>query len=76
MILEVSLPPVLPAVIVYAADEATAVGFPLMAPVEESRDNPAGSVGETDHEVIVPPPMVGVNVVIAVPFSNVTEVEL
>jgi hypothetical protein len=47
-----------------------------MAPVEESRDSPAGSDGETDHEVIVPPPMVGVNVVIAVPFSNVTEVEL
>ena len=47
-----------------------------MAPVEESRDKPAGSVGETDHEVIVPPLVVGVNVVVAVPFSKVREVEL
>tara|TARA_B100001113_G_scaffold301901_1_gene261098 strand:+ start:586 stop:813 length:228 start_codon:yes stop_codon:yes gene_type:complete len=74
--LAVSLPPVLPAVIVYTADEVTAVGFPLMAPVEESRDKPGGSVGETDHVVIAPPLMVGVNVFIAVPFSNVREVEL
>ena len=76
VILAVSLPPVLLAVIVYAADEATAVGFPLMAPVVESRDKPAGSDGETDQEVIAPPLVVGVNVVIAVPFSNVREFEL
>ena len=74
--LAVSLPPVLPAVIVYAADEATAVGFPLMAPVEESRDKPAGSDGETDQEVMAPPLVVGVNVVMAVPFSKVREFEL
>ena len=76
VILAVSLPPVLLAVIVYAADEATAVGFPLIAPVEESRESPAGSDGETDQEVIAPPLVVGVNVVIAVPFSRVSEVEL
>ena len=49
----------------------TAEGVPLMAPVEESRDNPAGKDGETDQEVIVPPLEVGVAVVIAVPFVNV-----
>ena len=76
VILAVSLPPVLLAVIVYAADEATAVGFPLIAPVDESRVRPAGSDGETDQEVIAPPLVVGVNVVMPVPFSKVREVEL
>lgn len=51
----------------------TAVGVPLMAPVEESKDKPAGRDGETDHEVIVPPLEVGVAVVIAVPFVSVNE---
>ena len=72
----VSLPPVLLAVIVYVAEEVTAVGVPLMAPVEASKDNPAGSVGETDHDVIVPPLTVGVTVVIAVPFVRVNELGL
>ena len=76
VMLAVSLPPVFLAVTVYAADDVTAVGVPLMAPVEESRDKPASSDGETDQEVIAPPPVVGVNVVIAVPFSKVREVEL
>ena len=67
----VSLPPVLLAVIVYVAEEVTAVGVPLMAPVEASNDKPAGSVGETDHDVIAPPLTVGVAVVIAVPFVSV-----
>ena len=53
----------------------TAEGVPLIAPVEESRDNPAGKDGETVHEVIVPPPTVGVSVVMVVPFSNVRELE-
>jgi hypothetical protein len=47
-----------------------------MAPVEESRDKPAGSDGETDQEVMAPPLVVGVNVVMAVPFSKVREFEL
>ena len=51
----------------------TADGVPLIAPVEESRDRPAGSDGETDHEVIVPPLEVGVTEVIAVPFVRVNE---
>ena len=76
VMLAVSLPPVLLAVMVYVADEATAVGFPLIAPVEESRDKPAGSDGETDQEVMAPPLVVGVNVVMAVPFSKVREFEL
>ena len=53
----------------------TAEGVPLIAPVEESRDNPAGKDGETDQEVIVPPPTVGVSVVMVVPFSRVSELE-
>ena len=76
VMLAVTLQPVLLAVMVYVADEVTAVGFPLMAPVEESRDKPAGSDGETDQEVMAPPLVVGVNVVMAVPFSKVREFEL
>jgi hypothetical protein len=46
-----------------------------MAPVEESKERPAGKPGETVHEVIVPPPTVGVSVVMVVPFSKVRELE-
>ena len=49
----------------------TAEGVPLMAPVEESSDSPAGSDGETDHDVTVPPLEVGVMVVIVVPLVRV-----
>ena len=51
----------------------TAVGVPEMAPVDESSDKPAGSEGETDHVVMVPPLAVGVTVVIAVPLVSVNE---
>ena len=44
-----------------------------MAPVDESSESPAGSEGETDHEVTVPPLEVGVTVVIAVPLVKVNE---
>ena len=54
----------------------TAVGVPLIAPVDESKASPAGRDGETDHEVIVPPLDVGVTVVIAVPFVRVNELGL
>ena len=50
-----------------------AVGVPLMAPVVESMERPAGSEGDTDQEVTVPPLEVGVTVVIAVPFVKVNE---
>ena len=39
----------------------------------ESRDNPAGSVGDTEYEVTVPPVEVTDAVVIAVPFVSVKE---
>jgi hypothetical protein len=47
-----------------------------MAPVDESKDKPAGRDGETDHEVIVPPFTVGVTVVIAVLLVSVNELGL
>ena len=72
--LAVSVPPVLVAVIVYDAEDVTAVGVPLMAPVEVSSDKPAGSDGETEYETTAPPVEVTVPVVIAVPFVSVYEV--
>ena len=53
------------------AEDVTAEGVPEMAPVEESRDSPAGSEGETDQEVTGPPLAVGVTVVMAVPLVSV-----
>ena len=75
VMLTVSVPPVLVAVIVYEADDVIADGVPLIAPVEESRDRPAGSVGETEYVTTAPPVEVGVSAVIAVPFSRVSEVD-
>ena len=49
------------------------MGVPEIAPVEESRERPAGSDGETDQPVIGPPLAVGVTVVMAVPFVKVNE---
>ena len=45
--------------------EVMAVGVPLIAPVEVSKERPAGSVAEIDHDVTVPPLEVGVTVVMA-----------
>ena len=45
--------------------EVMAVGVPLMAPVEEEKERPVGSVPEIDQEVTVPPLEVGVTVVMA-----------
>ena len=42
-----------------------------MAPVEESRERPAGSEGETDQPVMAPPVAEGVTVVMAVPLVSV-----
>ena len=47
-----------------------------MAPVEESSERPAGSDGETDQVVMVPPLLVGVTVVMAVPLVSVNELGL
>ena len=49
----------------------TAVGVPLMSPVEVSSDKPAGSDGETEYETTVPPVDVTDVVVMAVPLVNV-----
>ena len=49
----------------------TAVGVPLMVPVEVSRERPAGSDGETEYEMIVPPFDVGDTDVICVPLVSV-----
>ena len=57
----------------YVALEEIAVGVPGMAPVDVSRDKPAGSVGETDHDTTVPPVEVGVTAVIAESFASVNE---
>ena len=69
----VELPPVLLAVTVYCVEDVMAVGVPLMAPVDESRERPAGSEGETDQEITVPPLSVGETVVMAVPLVSVNE---
>ena len=65
------LPPVLVAVTVYVAEEVTAEGVPLIAPVDESSERPDGREGETDQEVTGPPLVVGVTVVMAVPLVSV-----
>ena len=52
------------------------MGVPEIAPVEESRERPAGSDGETDQPVTGPPLAVGVTVVMAVPLVNVNELGL
>ena len=54
-------------------EEVTTEGVPLMAPVDESRESPVGSEGETDQEVMVPPLDVGVTAVMAVPLVKVNE---
>tara|TARA_B100000459_G_scaffold130836_1_gene84974 strand:+ start:285 stop:635 length:351 start_codon:yes stop_codon:yes gene_type:complete len=54
----------------------TAVGVPLSAPSEEAIDSPAGSEGDTDQVVTVPPVVVGVVVFIVVPLVNVKELGL
>ena len=52
------------------------VGVPLIVPFAVFKDKPAGSVGETDQDAIVPPLAVGVTVAIAVPFVKVNELGL
>ena len=64
----VALPPVLVAVTVYEVEDEVAVGVPEIAPVDVEKERPAGSVGEIDQEVTVPPLEVGVAVVMAVPL--------
>ena len=44
-----------------------------MAPSEDAKESPDGSGGEIDQVVTVPPEVVGVDVVIAVPLVRVKE---
>ena len=53
------------------ADVCRTVGVPLIAPVVVLNDKPLGMEGLMAHDVVAPPLMAGVVVVIAVPFSKV-----
>ena len=57
-------------------EDDTAVGVPLMAPVDVLKESPAGSEGDIDHEVTVPPLDDGVSVVMAEPLVSVSELGL
>ena len=57
-------------------DEETAVGVPLISPVDVEKVSPAGRDGAIDHKVTVPPLADGVAVVIAVPFVSVNGLPL
>lgn len=57
-------------------EEETAVGVPLIAPVDVLNERPDGSDGETDHDVAVPPDVVGVLLVMATPLVKVIELGL
>ena len=52
-------------------EDVTAVGVPLIAPVEAENESPEGSDGEIDQEVTVPPLLDGVDVVMAKSFVSV-----
>ena len=69
--LVVSLPPLLLAVMVYVAVDVMAVGVPEISPLVVENDSPAGSDGEIDQEVTVPPLTLGVAAVMAVPLVSV-----
>ena len=54
----------------------TAVGVPLISPVEVENTRPAGSDGETDQDTTEPPLEVGVVAVIAESLVSVNELGL
>ena len=74
--LVVALPPLLLAVTVYVAVDVMLVGVPEIAPLVVENDSPAGSDGEIDQDVTVPPLTLGVAVVMAVPLVKVNGVPL
>lgn len=74
--LVVALPPLLLAVMVYVAVDVMAVGVPEIAPLVVENDSPAGSDGEIDQDVTVPPLTLGLAIVMAVPLVNVNGVPL
>ena len=74
VMLAVSVPPELVAVMVYVAEDVTAVGVPEIVPVDVSNVSPTGSAGDTDQDVIVPPFAVGVSVVMVTFLVSVSVV--
>jgi len=54
----------------------TAVGVPEISPVEVENARPAGSDGETDQEMTVPPLYVGVDAVMRESFVKVNGLSL
>tara|TARA_B100000035_G_scaffold205941_1_gene176093 strand:- start:1985 stop:2248 length:264 start_codon:yes stop_codon:yes gene_type:complete len=76
LMVAVSVPPVLLAVTVYCVVDVIAVGVPEISPLVVENVRPAGSEGEIDQEVTVPPLTVGVAVVMVVPLVNVNGVPL
>jgi hypothetical protein len=56
--------------------EATAVGVPLITPVDVLKINPAGTDGEIDQETTAPPVDVGVAFVMTESFVNVNGLPL
>ena len=75
-IVVVALPPVLVAVTVYVVEEETAVGVPLISPVDVLNVKPAGTDGEIDQETTVPPVDDGVAFVMVESFVNVNGLPL
>ena len=68
---DVVLPPLLVAVMVYVVAALAAVGVPLMTPVVVFKLKPAGKAGLILYETTAPPPTVGVKLLIAAPTLNV-----
>ena len=56
--------------------EATAVGVPLIYPVDVLNVKPAGTAGEIDQETTAPPVDVGVAFVMVESFVNVNGLPL
>lgn len=57
-------------------EDVMAVGVPEIAPVEVLKERPAGSDGEIDQEVTVPPLTLGVAVVMAESLVSVNGLPL
>lgn len=70
-IVAVSLPPVFEAVISNVAVVVIDEGVPDITPVDKSSERPAGSDGDTDQVVTVPPVIVGAEGAIGVPLVKV-----
>ena len=65
-----AVPPELVPVMVKSVADFRAVGVPESTHEDES-ERPAGSEALGEHEVIAPPVLVGLSVVISTPFTNV-----